>query len=458
MGDTGGADQNLTATFTVAPSCTAATVATQPTSQSITYGANPSFSATASGSPAPTVQWQVSTNSGSTWTNLSGATSSPLNLTKPGVALSGNQYRAVFTNTCSGTQTATTNAAPLNVSPKNLTIAGASAQNKAYDGSTNAIVSFAGATLSGVVSGDTVSINTAGYNAAFGNKNVGTGKSVSVTGVALTGADAGNYSLTQPSGLVANVTAKSITRVVHAANKAYDGTTAASVLTRSLTGVVTGDIVSLSGGTATFGSKNVGTGKTVTLSGATLTGTDAGNYNLTSVGTTTADIATIAVSGSFTASDKVYDGTTVATVTGRSLTGVLAGDVVSLSGGAATFGDKNVGTGKTVTLSGAVLAGADKDNYTVTGVSTTTADVTANSISGSFTASDKAYDGTTAATVLTRSLNGDVAGDEVSLSGWDGVVRFQERGHRQDGGPVGGDSGWWGCRQLQPVLGGHDDR
>ncbi len=108
MGDTGGADQNLTATFTVAPSCTAATVATQPTSQSITYGANPSFSATASGSPAPTVQWQVSTNSGSTWTNLPGATSSPLNLTKPGVALSGNQYRAVFTNTCSGTQTATT--------------------------------------------------------------------------------------------------------------------------------------------------------------------------------------------------------------------------------------------------------------------------------------------------------------------------------------------------------------
>ena len=128
--------------------------------------------------------------------------------------------------------------------------------------------------------------------------------------------------------------------------------------------MVTGDIVSLSGGTATFGSKNVGTGKTVTLSGATLTGTDAGNYNLTSVGTTTADIATIAVSGSFTASDKVYDGTTVATVTGRSLTGVLAGDVVSLSGGTATFGDKNVGTGKTVTLSGAVLAGADKDNYT----------------------------------------------------------------------------------------------
>ena len=34
----------------------------------------------------------------------------------------------------------------------------------------------------------------------------------------------------------------------------------------------------LTGGTATFDNKNVGTGKTVTLTGATLTGADAGNY------------------------------------------------------------------------------------------------------------------------------------------------------------------------------------
>ena len=49
-------------------------------------------------------------------------------------------------------------------------------------------------------------------------------------------------------------------------------------------------MVSLTGGTATFADKNVGNGKTVTLTGATLSGRDAGNYILDSVATTTANI------------------------------------------------------------------------------------------------------------------------------------------------------------------------
>ena len=67
------------------------------------------------------------------------------------------------------------------------------------------------------------------------------------------------------------------------------------------------------------------------------------------------------MSGDFTAADKEYDGNTGATVTGYSLaaaagdTGKVAGDAVSLDGGTATFEDKNVGTGKTVTLTGASL-------------------------------------------------------------------------------------------------------
>ncbi|MFN2304374.1 MAG: YDG domain-containing protein, partial [Anaerolineales bacterium] len=73
-------------------------------------------------------------------------------------------------------------------------------------------------------------------------------------------------------------------------DKVYDGTTAATVLTRSLSGAVSGDDVNLVGGTATFSDKNVGTDKTVTLTGASLSGTDAGNYVLDSVATTTADI------------------------------------------------------------------------------------------------------------------------------------------------------------------------
>jgi len=47
-------------------------------------------------------------------------------------------------------------------------------------------------------------------------------------------------------------------------------------------GVVGGDSVSLSAGSATgaFSDKNAGIGKTVTVSGFSVTGTDAGNYSL----------------------------------------------------------------------------------------------------------------------------------------------------------------------------------
>ncbi len=50
------------------------------------------------------------------------------------------------------------------------------------------------------------------------------------------------------------------------------------------------DQVSLVGGTASFDNKNVGTAKTVTLTGATLDGSAKGNYTLSSVSDATADV------------------------------------------------------------------------------------------------------------------------------------------------------------------------
>jgi len=41
--------------------------------------------------------------------------------------------------------------------------------------------------------------------ASFANKNVGNGKAVTVSGVTLSGGDAGNYSVSQPSGLMADI-------------------------------------------------------------------------------------------------------------------------------------------------------------------------------------------------------------------------------------------------------------
>src|SRR5439155_25184367 len=54
-----------------------------------------SFTSAASGTP--TLQWQAS--SGAAFTNIPGATSSPLSFTIS-VSQSNNQYRAVFSNAC----------------------------------------------------------------------------------------------------------------------------------------------------------------------------------------------------------------------------------------------------------------------------------------------------------------------------------------------------------------------
>ena len=63
--DTGNSDTDFALTVT-APSCTETAVATDPTNQIVTYGAaTVSFTASASGNPTPTVQWEVDAAGGS---------------------------------------------------------------------------------------------------------------------------------------------------------------------------------------------------------------------------------------------------------------------------------------------------------------------------------------------------------------------------------------------------------
>ena len=78
---------------------------------------------------------------------------------------------------------------------------------------------------------------------------------------------------------------------VVAADKTYDGTTTATITACNLTGVAPGDAVTCSASAANFSDANAGTGKTVTATGITLVGADAGKYTLTNTtATTTADI------------------------------------------------------------------------------------------------------------------------------------------------------------------------
>jgi uncharacterized repeat protein (TIGR03803 family) len=96
---------------------TAPVITGQPISQTVTAGANVTFTASASGNPTPTVQWYVNSGSGfvalSNGNNISGATSDTLTLSNVTTAMSGYEYEAVFGNSAGSK---TTNAATLTVS------------------------------------------------------------------------------------------------------------------------------------------------------------------------------------------------------------------------------------------------------------------------------------------------------------------------------------------------------
>src|ERR1041385_2412434 len=140
--------------------------------------------------------------------------------------------------------------------------------------------------------GDDVSCTYASSTASFADEKVGTGKTVTVTGLTLTGAQASNYALASPVTTTANITAVTLTANVTVPSKAYDRNASATVTGCTLGGTLMGDDVSCTyaGSTGSFADEKVGTGKTVTVTGLTLTGAQASNYALATPVTTTANI------------------------------------------------------------------------------------------------------------------------------------------------------------------------
>ncbi|MBS4070714.1 MAG: Ig-like domain repeat protein, partial [Algoriphagus sp.] len=91
------------------------------------------------------------------------------------------------------------------ITSKSLTITGAITADKVYDGTNTAIVT--GGTLVGVVGSDVVSLTQSGTFA-----QIGVGNNIAITSTStLGGANAGNYTLIQPSLAARNITAKALT-------------------------------------------------------------------------------------------------------------------------------------------------------------------------------------------------------------------------------------------------------
>ena len=187
--------------------------------------------------------------------------------------------------------------------------------DKTYDGTTDATVT--GCDITTDVGTDDVSCSTAAISAADFDSpapDIGTAISVTLTGApTLVGTDAGNWDLGTVTVDTADITEAVLTAVLTADNKGYDSTTDATG-TCSVAAdpdLVGGEVVGCQVDSASFDTAAAGTGKTVTAS-VSLTGADAGNYELASASVTdTADVTALTLTAILTANDKVYDGSKI---------------------------------------------------------------------------------------------------------------------------------------------------
>jgi hypothetical protein len=111
---TNGANTSTAAavSITVVTPQSAPSITTPPGAQSVIAGQTATFSAAASGNPTPTVQWQVSTDGGNTFTDIGGANATTYRFTAS-IGQNGEEFRAVFSNSVGSVPT---NAATLMVS------------------------------------------------------------------------------------------------------------------------------------------------------------------------------------------------------------------------------------------------------------------------------------------------------------------------------------------------------
>ena len=249
--------------------------------------------------------------------------------------------------------------AELTINPMALTVT-ANDEGKTYGDA----FSFAGTEFktTGLVDGDSVSSITLSSVGADKTAAVG---AYDITASAAVGTGLGNYTISYEQGTL-EVQPRTVTGGFTAADKDYDGTKDAAITGRSITsGLVGGDAVSLSGGTASFPDKNVGVGRTVTGTGFALTGTASGNYALAA--TTLATTATIKPAAlSITAKDQTKTFGDLLSFTGSEFRaeGLLSGDSVS-SVSLSSAGAGRQATVGTYNISAEDALGSGLGNYTI---------------------------------------------------------------------------------------------
>lgn len=331
----------------------------------------------------------------------------------------------------------TAQATNVTITPAPVQVVNAFANDKTYDATNAATLDLSNVGLYGLVNASDVTLVTSGASAVFAaGPNVGSSLAVTASGFSLannTGL-ASNYAVVQPTGLTASIARAALTiSGLSALNKTYDGTTAATLSGSAvLNGVQGSDSITLGGSPlATFASKNVGTGISVSASGYSVSGPNAGDYTLSQPSAGVANITqaplTVTLNGS---TDKTYNGTNVAVVNPANyvISGAASGETVSIAQTtSATYAGVNASATPqaiTVALSQTDFSaggGALLSNYSLP---TTTANTPTGLINKAPLSIDivnyptKTYDATTAATLTGSNyqISGLIGGQTAAVS------------------------------------------
>ncbi|RYY53703.1 MAG: hypothetical protein EOO09_17020 [Chitinophagaceae bacterium] len=318
----------------------------------------------------------------------------------------------------------------LAVTPKALTLQlnADPSISKEYDGNTNATLGASNYSLTGIVGGDVVSVSG---TAAYDNSQAGENKTITVGSFVLAGADKDNYTIsTSTATTTGAIKRKALVVTVSSSvyiTKTYDGTTTAvlSPAALQLAGAGSADISVAA--TADFDNKNAGNDKTITIHSFVLAGADKDNYEISTPDLTIyGDITRRAITVDLAAGlliEKEYDGSADATISGSNLSPqvVVTGDDLLVTA-VAEYDNKNAGDNKVVTVTGFVLAGEDKDNYTVENTTVvTTGSISRKvltAIANDLSVITKVYDGNTDAEIPAGAyeLGGVIGADKVTLN------------------------------------------
>ncbi len=202
--------------------------------------------------------------------------------------------------------------AKLIINKKEVSVKGFKAQSKEYNGNADAAVDSTNAKFDGMIEGTVVGFDKSGLKFTFADKNVGMSKAVkNTTPITLTGADADNYNLKNPTvELTADITRKPVTVTAAVAEKTYNGRTDDANVTISFDGVIDSDEVTYQDAKGTYANAYAGDAVEVEVT-YIIGGKDAGNYSLNVVKTATGKVKKADLNVTLTAPAAVtYDGKT----------------------------------------------------------------------------------------------------------------------------------------------------